>query len=365
MVAGPRLGVQPLGLVGGPDGVPLARRLELAGRLEQLEPELADRLEHPEARLAVGVLRAGAAGSSRPARRAPSSSSSPKSPSRSQTASAASRRQPPTKTREAREERLLLRQQQVVAPGDRPAQRLLARGEVLRAARQQRQPLVEAAQERRRRERPHPGRRQLDRQRQAVQPDADLRHGRRVHVAEGEVGGRAARPLDEQPHRLGVRTASATAGRRRSGTASGGTRCSCSPRRRSGIRLVTSTCRSGAATSSPATAGAAATPARSCRARAAAPCRAGTRSASRAASRPAARAGRASARSSGTTSSESRIGASATKKTPSAELVEHVGRDLEREARLAGAAGPGQRQQPHVLPLEQRAASRRARARAR
>ena len=55
MVARPRLGVQPLDLACGPGGMPLALSLELAGRLEQLEPELPDRLEHPEARLAVGV----------------------------------------------------------------------------------------------------------------------------------------------------------------------------------------------------------------------------------------------------------------------------------------------------------------------
>ena len=38
-----------------------------------------------------------------------------------------------------------------------------------------------------------------------------------------------------------------------------------------------------------------------------------------------------------------------------AELVEHVGRELERKAGLAGAARPDQREQPHVVAQEQRA----------
>ena len=84
-----------------------------------------------------------------------------------------------------------------MTPRDRPSERPLPGIGVLRSARQQGQTLVESAQQRGRRERPHPGRGELDRQRQAVEPDDDLRDGLRVHVAEGEIGGRAARALDE------------------------------------------------------------------------------------------------------------------------------------------------------------------------
>ena len=47
---------------------------------------------------------------------------------------------------------------------------------------------LEAAEHRLRRQEPDPRRRQLDRQRQAVQADADLGHGRRVLVRDREVG---------------------------------------------------------------------------------------------------------------------------------------------------------------------------------
>src|ERR1044072_259323 len=53
LVASARLDVGPLGQPEVPLGMPPPRLGELAGALEQLEPELADRLQHPEARLAV------------------------------------------------------------------------------------------------------------------------------------------------------------------------------------------------------------------------------------------------------------------------------------------------------------------------
>ena len=54
------------------------------------------------------------------------------------------------------------------------------RRSVARTAGQERQPFLEPRQQRRRREDPYPCRRQLDRQRQPVQPPADLRHRRGV-----------------------------------------------------------------------------------------------------------------------------------------------------------------------------------------
>ncbi len=56
-------------------------------------------------------------------------------------------------------------------------------------------------------------------------------------------------------------------------------------------------------------------------------------------------------------------GASSTNHTPSGKVVEHVGGDLQRQARLAEAADAGQRQQPRAA--EQLLRPRRARARGR
>ena len=92
--------------------------------------------------------------------------------------------------------------QQVVAPGDRGPQRVLALVGVLRAAGQQRQPLVEPAQQRLGRERPHPRRRELDRERQAVEPGADLRDGLGVLLGDPEVGRRRLGPLGEERDRV-------------------------------------------------------------------------------------------------------------------------------------------------------------------
>jgi len=99
------------------------------------------------------------------------------------------------------EQRLLLLGQQVVAPGDRVPQRAQALGQVGGAAGEQGQPVGQARQQRLGRQDLDPGGGQLDRQRQPVEPAADLRDRRRIVVgeAEGRVGG--VRPLDEERHR--------------------------------------------------------------------------------------------------------------------------------------------------------------------
>ena len=80
--------------------------------------------------------------------------------------------------REAREQLLLALVEQVVAPGDRRAKGSLALGGVARTAGQQRQPLLEPFEQRRRRQHLHARRGQLDRQRQPVEPRADRRDAR-------------------------------------------------------------------------------------------------------------------------------------------------------------------------------------------
>ena len=71
---------------------------------------------------------------------------------------------------ERAEEPLRGRIEEVVAPGDSVAQGLLARGEIARAAAEQAELVAEPRQDRRRAEERDPRRRQLDRQRQAVDP---------------------------------------------------------------------------------------------------------------------------------------------------------------------------------------------------
>ncbi len=109
------------------------------------------------------------------------------------------------RTRRAAKQRLLLAQQQVVAPLDRGAQRPLALVQILRAAGEEVQPLVEAAQERGRWKRAHAGRGELDRERQALEPDADLGDGGRVLARQDELVDGGARPLAEEADRLAQR----------------------------------------------------------------------------------------------------------------------------------------------------------------
>ena len=140
-----------------------------------------DRLQHAVARLRRRPHGcSGGSGSCRPARRGCEEHRSPPVPTAT-ISSAASSVKPPTKTRQAGGRAPARRiAQQVVAPGDGVAHRLLARGWVAPAAGQQWQALLAGGPSKRRGGSSLDARgRQLDRQRQAVQPAADLGHGRR------------------------------------------------------------------------------------------------------------------------------------------------------------------------------------------
>ena len=78
--------------------------------------------------------------------------------------------------------------QQRVRPVDRGAQGLLAPHRGARAAGQQAEAVVQAVEDLGQRQRAHPRGRELDGERHAVEPLADLRHGRGVVVGDGEVG---------------------------------------------------------------------------------------------------------------------------------------------------------------------------------
>ena len=156
--------------------------------------------------------------------------------------------------RAARNSRCSSAVEQLVAPVDRRAQRALALRQVAGAAGEERQPLLEPFEQLRRRERLHPRGGELERERQVVEAAADR---------------------SRRPRRPRSRARPPAPGRGRSRppprATNGGTGYSCSPVRRSGSRLVTSSVeiRAGREQLGEA-AGAPRRPARSCRGAAAA-----------------------------------------------------------------------------------------------
>ena len=123
------------------------------------------------------------------------------SPSRRHTASHRFEARAADEHTEAHEQRLLRRGEQFVAAVDRVAQRLMARGQVARAAGQQLQMLAETVEHRLRRQHVRSRRGELDRQRQAVEADADLGDRCRVGVGQLELGIDSLRAVDEQRDR--------------------------------------------------------------------------------------------------------------------------------------------------------------------
>ncbi len=180
--------------------VPAPDLVRLAARFEALEGVGADRLQHREARLAVGLFLLAEHVVVDERRRGRS-----RRPSPPQTASAAGSVQPPCEDGEAREERLLVGAEQVVAPVDRRAERLLARGQVAWAAGEEVEALLEPGEQRLRREQLRAGGGELDREREAVEADADLGDRGRVRVRHGEVGLDGAGAFDEERDRLVLR----------------------------------------------------------------------------------------------------------------------------------------------------------------
>ena len=160
-------------------GHPGQLRLAAAGRLQLLGGELADRLQHREARRRPPRSPPAGPGCGRPAPPAPRTGRArrpgrpppPPPPGRSR------RRRPTSRAKSA----CSAGGEQVVAPGDRAAQRLLPR------RRGRAPPPVSSAEpvapgarsSAGGRQQLDPRRRQLDRQRQPVQPPADLGHRRR------------------------------------------------------------------------------------------------------------------------------------------------------------------------------------------
>ena len=99
---------------------------------------------------------------------------------------------------EAAEERLLRRREQVVRPGDRVLDRLVAGRGIARSGRQHLQALTQQRQHRGRREHGRSCRGQLDRQGEPVQPPAHLCHRPGVLRGEAEARIDGLRPLHEE-----------------------------------------------------------------------------------------------------------------------------------------------------------------------
>jgi hypothetical protein len=159
--------------------------------LEPLDGEVADGLQHREARVAPSqevVVDEGAEGLdvdvAHQLRRL--------------------ERAAPHKDAEPREGESLARRQQVVAPVDRGRERALASRGIARPAREPVRLALEPLEDLGRREQFRPCRRELDGERQPVEPRADLgdlRRARRVEL-EARVDGTGAR--GEEPQRVGL-----------------------------------------------------------------------------------------------------------------------------------------------------------------
>ena len=100
--------------------------------------------------------------------------------------------------RAAAEDRLLVARQQVMTPRDRAAERALAFGQVARAAREEIETRLEPLQDDDRREHPRPGGRELDGERQALEPLDDPPDGGDVRVPGRDIGADEPGAVEEQ-----------------------------------------------------------------------------------------------------------------------------------------------------------------------
>ena len=105
---------------------------------------------------------------------------------------------------EARERDALVRAEQVVAPADRRRESALARRRVARTGGEEVRFPFEAREDLGRREQLRARGRELDRERQSVEPAADLRDFRCAGRVELETGIDRLRPRREQPQRVGL-----------------------------------------------------------------------------------------------------------------------------------------------------------------
>ena len=106
---------------------------------------------------------------------------------------------------EAAEERLLRLAEQLVAPADDALERALPFGDHLGPAAEQRKAIGEALRDLAGRERPEPGCRELEPERQTVEPRAHLRDRAERRLVQLERPGDELRTLQKEPHGGGLR----------------------------------------------------------------------------------------------------------------------------------------------------------------
>ena len=237
--------------------------------------------------------------------------------------------------------------QEVVAPIDGCAERLLARHDRAQLGRQEAEPIVEPLRDLDDTQRAQAGGGKLDRQRDAVKVAADLGDHLRVAVAEGEGGLHQAGPIHEQADRRRRRDLVASPSRRADpGPAAAEPARSSRPGTPSGSRLVARMWSAGHSRRSRSTSSA----------QAATRCSQLSRTISSrlvpSAAASVARSGSpgtsftpsAAATAWGTRAASARA-ASSTRRTPEGHAADEPGRDLERQSGLSDAAGAGQREQ--------------------
>ena len=198
----PQLRLGRFGVRQEPVAVPSAHRRRLPGRLQPLSRELADRLQHAEPRRRLPLGPAGALPHEAVVDEGGQTVQEINAEVAIGVAHGRRRLEGPAASEdaEAAEQGLLGRGEQVVAPGDRGAEGLLARRQVAGAAGEQRQPPVQLTEQRRRREHLAACRREFDGERQPIQVPADRGHRAGIGVTGGEVRSAGACSLDEQGH---------------------------------------------------------------------------------------------------------------------------------------------------------------------
>jgi hypothetical protein len=196
------LDLGPLGQRQVPVAVPIAHRLDLAGLGQPLPAILPHRLEQPVARLVAARL-------GLHQRLGDQLEEQLEHVVRDHLAAGGDglgglEREAAGEDRQPAPERPLGRRQQVVAPPDHRAQRLVPGQGGAAPLGQEAEAVVQASGDLLRGQSGHPRGGQLDRERYAVEPPADLDDARGVPLGQVEAGQRAPRPLDEQPRGLGA-----------------------------------------------------------------------------------------------------------------------------------------------------------------
>ena len=185
----PGVQVRTLGELEEVRGVRIAHQRRLVCPLELVECELANGFEHHEATAAT-------------AKQALVNERLDEVRVRSGDRLDRVQRRTPAKHRERAKVSCLVRIEELVAPGDRGVQRALAIGDVASSRDQDRQSTLEPGKEHLGLEHPRAGRRQLDRERQAVELEADLCSER---VLDGDVGSDRSRSVPKELDRRRLR----------------------------------------------------------------------------------------------------------------------------------------------------------------